>query len=197
MAGTSTRDHLIEVGVALMHRNGYNATGLNEILAEAQVPKGSFYHHFGSKEEFAVAVLNQYASREAAHCEAVLSDAKLPPLKRLKRYFTELIRIYGQKGEIPGCLMGKFSLEAAEHSTILRKHLSGSFSHWQQGVAQALRQAVEKEELPPDTDPESLAAFLLNSWQGALIRSLAENSDDPLKTFLHYAFDSLLSNKST
>ena len=57
---------------------------------------------------------------------------------------------------------------------------------------EVLRQAIEKKELPPDTDPESLAAFLLNSWQGALVRSLAEKSDDPLKTFMHYAFDSLL-----
>ncbi|QMV19125.1 TetR family transcriptional regulator [Granulicella sp. 5B5] len=196
MATQTTRDHLIDVGVTLMHRNGYHATGLNEILASAQVPKGSFYHYFGSKEDFAVAVLERYAARVGEHCETVLSDTNLPPLKRLRRYFAELIKIYGQKGDIPGCMVGKFSLEAADHSTILRKHLSGSFNHWQHGLSAVLRQARDQKELPPDADPDSLAGFLINSWQGALLRSLAEKSDDPLKTFLHYTFDSLLSHKS-
>ncbi len=56
----STRDHLLDVGVELMHRNGYKATGLTEILQAAGVPKGSFYHHFGSKEDFAAAALEKY-----------------------------------------------------------------------------------------------------------------------------------------
>ena len=48
MSEKSTRDHLVEVGQELMHRRGYNATGLSDILRAADVPKGSFYHHFGS-----------------------------------------------------------------------------------------------------------------------------------------------------
>jgi len=60
MATKSPRDHLIDVGVGLMHQNGYNATGLTDILKAADVPKGSFYHHFGSKEDFAAAALERY-----------------------------------------------------------------------------------------------------------------------------------------
>ena len=192
MAGKSTRDHLIDVGVELMHQHGYKATGLIEILHAANVPKGSFYHHFSSKEDFAVAALGRYAAREAEHCESILGDAKTPPLKRLKRYFTDLIRIYGQKGSIPGCLMGRFSLEAAEESPLLRQHLSTWFGNWQRGIASVIRQAVEKKDLRVETDPELLAGFLINSWQGALVRSLAEKSDAPLKSFMRYTFDQLL-----
>src|SRR5215471_9072048 len=81
MTAKSTREHLIDVGLGLMHQNGYNATGLTDILKAADVPKGSFYHHFGSKEEFAAAALNEFAAREREHAAAVLGDLKTPPMK--------------------------------------------------------------------------------------------------------------------
>lgn len=192
MAEKSTREQLIDAGVRLMHRHGYTATGLTEILESAGVPKGSFYHHFGSKGEFAAAALAKYVSREAEHCEAVLSDAKVAPLKRLKRYFTELIKVYGQKGPIPGCMMGRFSLEVEELSSMLREQLSTSFGHWQQAIAGVIRQAIDERSLPAGTDAELLASFLLNSWQGALVRSQADKNDDALNGFMHYAFEVLL-----
>jgi TetR/AcrR family transcriptional regulator, transcriptional repressor for nem operon len=196
MAEKSTRDHLIDVGLELMHQNGYNATGLTEILKAADVPKGSFYHHFGSKEDFAAAALARYTSREAEHSAAVLGASKVPPLKRLKRYFTDLMKMYGQSGEIPGCMMGRFSLEIAAQNPQLRKQISASFTHWQHAIATVLEQAAAQNELPANTDPESLAGFLLNSWEGALLRSQAEKSDAPLESFMRITFDRLLTKES-
>jgi TetR/AcrR family transcriptional repressor of nem operon len=187
----STRDHLLDVGVELMHRNGYNATGLSDILKAADVPKGSFYHHFSSKEDFAAAALAQYVAREGEHAASVLNNLKLPPLKRLKRYFTDLTRTCGQAGEIPGCMMGRFSLEMAVESPQLRKLISDSFAGWQRKIAAVVQEAVEHKQLPSDTEPEPLAGFLLNSWEGALLRSQAEKNDAPLETFLRYALDAL------
>ncbi len=191
MTEKSTREHLIDVGLGLMHQNGYNATGLNDVLKAADVPKGSFYHHFGSKEDFAAAALERYGMRERAHAASILNDATVPPLKRLRRYFSDLARIYGQKGAIPGCMMGRFSLEMAEVSPTLRKQISTTFNHWQQTIAMVIQQAIVQKELPADTDPESLAGFLLNSWEGALLRSQAEENDAPLEIFQRHALDAL------
>ena len=195
MTAKSTRDHLIDVGLELMHKHGYQATGVTEILKSADAPKGSFYHHFSSKEDFAAAALERYVTREAEHSAAVLNDSKTPPLKRLKRYFNDLIKIAGQSGPIPGCMMGRFTLEIADESPQLRKRISTSFAHWQHVIAKVVEQAVTRKELPADTDPESLAGFLLNSWEGALLRSQAQKSDAPLETFMHYVFDGLLKKK--
>jgi len=196
MSARSTRDHLIDVGLGLMHQNGYNATGLTDILKAADVPKGSFYHHFGSKEEFAAAALERYGMREREHAAAVLNDVTTPPLKRLRRYFSDLGKTYGQKAAIPGCMMGRFSLEITEESPLLRKQISASFDHWQHTIATVIRQAVAQKEVPADADPESLAGFLLNSWEGALLRSQAEKSNAPLETFMHFVFDGLLMKES-
>ena len=191
MSAKSTRDHLLDVGVELMHRNGYNATGISDILKAAEVPKGSFYHHFRSKEDFAAAALARYVAHEGEHAARVLTDSRMPPLKRLKRYFADLAKTYGQAGEIPGCMMGRFSLEMAVESPQLRKLLSASFAGWQQKIAAVVQEAVEEKELPSDTEPESLAGFLLNSWEGALLRSQAEKNDAPLEIFIRYALDAL------
>ena len=195
MAAKSTRDHLIDTGLKLMHQHGYNATGLTEILTAADVPKGSFYHHFGSKEDFAAAALERYTTREAEHAAEVLGGSKTAPLKRLKRYFTDLVKTYGQKGAIPGCMMGRFSLEVAEANPQLRKQISGTFAHWQHTIATVIQQAMAQEELAADTDPESLAGFLLNSWEGALLRSQAEKSDAPLEVFMQLVFGQLLKKR--
>ena len=196
MATKSTRDHLIDTGLKLMHRNGYNATGLTEILKEADVPKGSFYHHFGSKEDFAAAALERYTAREATHAASVLIDSRMSPLKRLKHYFMDLVKFYGQKGAIPGCMMGRFSLEIAAANPQLRKQISATFTHWQHMIATVIEQAVAQKELPTGTDPESLAGFLLNGWEGALLRSQAEANDSPLEIFMQIAFDQLLKKHS-
>jgi TetR/AcrR family transcriptional regulator, transcriptional repressor for nem operon len=191
-ASSSTRDHLIGVGLELMRKHGYGATGLQEILHAAGVPKGSFYHHFGSKEEFTAAVIERYFTLEAKHVDMVLNNTRRAPLKRLRRYFEELIQMSGQSAPIAGCLLGSLSLEVADASPLLQSCLSFSFTHWQAAIASVLREAVEKGELPQSTKPESLAGFLLNSWEGALLRSQADKSDAPLNDFLRFVFDDLL-----
>jgi TetR/AcrR family transcriptional regulator, transcriptional repressor for nem operon len=196
MAARSTRGHLIEVGEKLMRQHGYNATGLTDILKVADVPKGSFYHHFGSKEDFAAAALERYVARGAEHSATVLNDSRTPLLKRLKRYFLDLMKTAGQNGSIPGCMIGRFTLEIVAENPRLGKQTSAAFVRWQHTIATAIQQAVAQKDLPAGTDPESLAGFLLNSWEGALLRSQAEKNNAPLDTFVRYVFDGLLAKQS-
>ena len=179
-----------------MRKRGYGATGVQEVLDAAGVPKGSFYHHFGSKEEFAAAVLERYVALEDKHCREVLGNTRQRPLRRLRRYFDDLMRTAGQSGSTQGCLMGSLSLEIAAASRLLQASLSSNFTHWQSGIASVLLEAVEKGDLPKSTRPEALAGFVLNSWEGALLRSQADRSDCPLKDFLYYMFDEILVDKS-
>jgi TetR/AcrR family transcriptional repressor of nem operon len=189
---TSTRNRLIDAGLEGMRRHGYGATGLQEILQAAGAPKGSFYHHFGSKEGFTVAVIERYAAIAGKHCQEVLGNTRQAPLNRLRRYFEDLIRTAGPSAPIPGCLIGSLSLEIAGASPRLQGCLSTSFAGWQATIANILREAVERGDLPESTRPESLADFILNIWEGSLLRSQAENSDAALKGFLNYVFGALL-----
>ena len=84
---TTTRDKIIASGTQAIIGKSYNAVGLNEILAVAGVPKGSFYHFFKSKEDFGVAVVEYFAARAAEHLRTVLRDASRLPLARLRHWF--------------------------------------------------------------------------------------------------------------
>jgi len=192
MREQTTKDQLLEVGLRRIHADGYASTGLNELLAEANIPKGSFYHHFASKEAFAEQVLQLYAQREGQRVAQFLIGDK-PPLKRLRKYFEELISAYGQTAAISGCLLGNLSQEMAPHSDMLQSQLRDAFAGWQSAIAGILREAIERGDLAKSSKPEKLAAFLINSYEGALIRSKADRSNKALDTFLHYAFDELLS----
>lgn len=188
----STRDHFIDVGLQLMQEKGYEATGLQEILAGAGMPKGSFYHHFGNKEEFGREVIARYTSREAERCARVLTESKGTPLARLRRYFKELSQVFGPGGSINGCMVGRLSLDGAARSDLLRYQLDLTFAGWQKAIEQTLRNAKSTGELTTEQSAASLAAFLVNGWEGALLRSQTEQSDAALRNFQQIVFDRLL-----
>jgi TetR/AcrR family transcriptional regulator, transcriptional repressor for nem operon len=75
---------------------------------------------------------------------------------------------------------------------LLQDCLSSGFTRWQALIASVLQEAIEKGELPKFTKPEALAGFVLNSWEGALLRSQADRSDTPLEDFLNYMFEGIL-----
>jgi TetR/AcrR family transcriptional regulator, transcriptional repressor for nem operon len=192
MTTSSTRDHLLAIGLQQMHSNGYTATGVKEILDLAGVPKGSFYHYFPSKEAFTEEVLLLYATAEGQRLQSILIDGKQPPLKRLRKYFEVLTAVYETSGPVAGCFLGNLSLEVADQNPRLQSLLSTAFSNWQQGITATLREAATQGDLPKALKPDDLAAYLLNSWEGALLRMKADKSHAALHNFLHYTFNVLL-----
>ena len=192
MEAQNTRNHLLQVGLRRIHAMGYASTGVKEILDDADVPKGSFYHHFASKEAFAKEVLELYVRGENERAEKILRDGKAAPLKRLRRYFEELIAVYGPTASISGCMVGNLSLEMADHSDSIQSLLHLSFSNWQTGIADILQEAIDRGDLAKWNKPQELASFLLNSYEGALLRSKADRSSKPLENFLHFTFNVLL-----
>jgi TetR/AcrR family transcriptional regulator, transcriptional repressor for nem operon len=194
MSKQPTREHLIDVGLELIRAAGYTATGINQILQSADVPKGSFYHHFSSKDEFVMEVIRRYAAGEQERAERLLGDTSVSPLKRLRRYFRDLIATYGRQGGpmISGCLLGNLSLEVAGQNDEIRSLLKQAFDGWQNALARTVREAIEKKELPRTARADDLAALLVNGWEGAQVRAKSEQNDKPLTLFLDYAFDGLL-----
>jgi TetR/AcrR family transcriptional regulator, transcriptional repressor for nem operon len=172
---------------------GYMDAGVNQILAAAKVPKGSFYHHFTTKDEFVLEVIDRYAAGEQQRWERLLYQPAGSPLKRLRAYFNDLIKTYGVRGgSIAGCLLGNMSLEVAGQNPEIRALLIRAFDAWQDAVARTVQEAVERHELPQTVMPEDIGALLVNGWEGAQVRAKALQSDAPLELFFRNAFDVLL-----
>ena len=101
----STKQRLIDAGLRMLLQHGYNSLGIQALLDETDTPKGSFYHHFKDKEDFALQVLDAYMTAVHAGLDACLLDQTLPPLARIRRFFEMTQESYRQEGYL-GCLMG-------------------------------------------------------------------------------------------
>jgi TetR/AcrR family transcriptional regulator, transcriptional repressor for nem operon len=189
---TDTREILIEQGLKALLDNGYDGTGIGPILKSAGVPKGSFYHFFESKEAFASAVLETYAERYRNARNDILSDRSRPPIDRLRRYFDYLERLFDEDG-VHGCLFGRLSQSAAPRSDNFRRKLNQAFAQWQEDLAHVLQEAQDRGELSPELDPDQTAAFLIDAYEGALVRAKVEEDTAPLRRFTSIMLERLLS----
>lgn len=187
-----TRENLIRAGTRLLHQTGYSATGVKDIVDAAKVPKGSFYNHFTSKEAFGADVVDFYFGRGLPVMREMLGDQGVPPLDRLKTYFDQRIQWFASSGFVRGCLMGNLSLEVADQSTLIRERLAMHFQVWSQLFEDCIAQAQAAGSVRNALPAPLLAQYLLDSWEGALLRMRVEKSIAPLERFVAVTFKSLL-----
>jgi len=192
MSKGTTRDVLLDAGQRIFLERGYNHSGIEAILREAGVPKGSFYHYFGSKEDFGLQVLNRFADGHNAQLEQYLGDTTLSPLTRLRRLSEAVCERLERLQCRNGCMVGDLSLEMAEQSEVFRSRLDEIFRAWAVRIEACLRDAQAAGELPAGMDVGELAEFWLNSWEGAVLRAKTIRNTAPLKTFLNLMFEFVL-----
>ncbi|PSB12106.1 TetR family transcriptional regulator [Pleurocapsa sp. CCALA 161] len=192
MKRISKRQELICVGSNLIAQRGFNAASINEILSKAGVPKGSFYYYFASKEEFGLAIIDDFASKCQKQLESCLENEQFSPLTRLRNYF-ELKIIDLKSGDcIDGCLIGNLAQELSAQNELFRDRLQQIFTSWEQSFAQCLDAAQAKGELDIHDHSGLLAKFILSSWEGAILQAKVERSIVPVETFVLILFERLL-----
>lgn len=183
MARPSLREKIIESGVQTLHERGYAGAGVREVTADAGVPQGCFTNHFRSKEAFGAVVLERYHDRTQAIMDATLRDAARKPVERIDAYFDAITAWLEANGWRFGCLVGNLSLEVAEGSGLLRGKLAEVSASLTGAFADAVRSAQNAGEVRRDLDAEDVAATLLASWQGAMMRMKVDRSPEPLERF--------------
>lgn len=184
---STSRQRLLEEGVALLLRHGYSDLGLAALLEATDLPKGSFYHHFASKEDFGLQVVDLYMQEVhdgLAHC---LEDPATPPLQRVRRFFELSAEKYRTQGNL-GCLLGGLGQELSGISEVFRRRVEDCFRAIEARLARCLALAVERGELPRHADPRAMAELLVNCWEGAALRSRLRRDPAPLTEMLDFYF---------
>jgi TetR/AcrR family transcriptional repressor of nem operon len=171
----------------MLLEHGYHDLGIQALLAATSTPKGSFYHHFTDKEDFALQVIDQYMQQVHAGLDACLQDASRPPLARVRRFFELTQQSYRKEGYM-GCLLGGLGQELSGVSDVFREKIDGCFSAIAARLAVTLEQARAMGDLPADSDTRRLAALLVDCWEGAALRSRLRGSAAPLKAMLDFYF---------
>src|SRR6476659_2943330 len=147
MARHSLRDNILDAGLKVMFRSGYNGSSVRDIVAAAGAPQGSFTNHSRSKEAFACEVLDRYFAYVKGLVGEALNDASLSPRDRLKRYLDIITGKLECNQWSRGCLIGDLSLEAPPHSEQLRTHLEAIFQEWRAPFAACIAEAQAAGEI--------------------------------------------------
>jgi len=184
-ARNDKRDLILAKGAQVMTRRGYHGTGVLEIVQAAGIPKGSFYHYFASKEDFALQALEHLYLPRLERYQAALLESPLSPRARILGYYADLIAYFARQ-ECPEyhCFIGSLSFEMAELSQPIGQQVEAILLRSVRVLADCLEQACAASELDADTDCLALAEFIGNAWEGALLRMKVGRSVTPLKIFL-------------
>ena len=189
MARPSLREKLASSAVDTLHTHGFNGCSIQDITDAAGVPKGSFFNHFENKEDLAIDALRRYL--EGTRADLLFEDG-VAPLQRLKNHFAFLSERLTGFGFERGCMLGLFASEMAQEYPRMREELHAVFSKWCEAVASVLREAQTAGDIDPRHDPDQLARFLVNAWEGATIRLKIDRDRSPIDDFFQTAFKVLL-----
>lgn len=187
----ATRQRILDRGVVALKEGGYHGTGLKEVLEKIEVPKGSFYHYFESKEHFGAEVIRHFSEKIGERLDACLEDPTCDALDSLKGFFRDEIVQHEREGRL-GCLIGNLGAELGNHPELCRQALSEGYSVMVSRFERALERAQEAGHIREDISPHELANFLINGWEGALLRMKVERSVQPLKRFTKLYFEEFL-----
>lgn len=180
---SETRNALVRAGVVALTEKGFSATGIDEILHRSNVPKGSFYHYFGSKEAYGSELIDSYAAYFAKRLDAVFLDGSKTPLDRVRAFTIGADAGMARFGYARGCLVGNLGQEMNVLPEAFRAQLVDVLSDWQRRTAECLRDAMAAGQIAPTHDCDQLAAFFWIGWEGAVLRAKLERNGEPLRTF--------------
>lgn len=185
-----TKQRLLDAGLVMLLEHGYNDLGIQALLEATGTPKGSFYHHFKDKEDFALQVVARYMHGVHAGLDSCLEDTSRPPLERVRLFFETTQEHYRNEGYM-GCLLGGLGQELSGVSEVFRRKIEECLSEIVEQVTTCLEEAKERGDIPSRADARRLASLLVDCWEGAALRSRLRRDAAPLDAMLDFYFSAV------
>ena len=170
MKTNDTRQHILDVGYQLVVSKGFTNVGLSELLKTADVPKGSFYHYFKSKEQFGEALINDYFADYSQRIHDLFADQHGTAYQRLMRYWQYWHEQSEGQCHAQRCLVVKLSAEVADLSDAMRIALLNGANAIIHAIAQCIEQGVNEGSIYVQHS-QLTAELLYNLWIGASLLS--------------------------
>lgn len=179
---SDAKERILSAAQALIELRGYSALGVAEICKAAGVPKGSFYYFFTSKEELALAVIDEHWAGQHGNWTRILRNDD-PPLQRLRQLFeaTEADQRAGQQscGTVSGCLFGNLTLEMSNQTETLRERLQQIFESQVDMVEKVIIEARERGEVTA-ADAHEAARSVVAQLEGQVLFAKLYNNTQRL-----------------
>lgn len=161
-----TREKILEAAFHEIHRHGFQAASVANILEDTGLTKGALYHHFPAKHDLGLAVVDEVVGR-------ILEEAVFRPLRegtKPLRALQEILRTKRDKPEVIelGCPLNNLMQEMSPLDEQFRKRLNALMRRWQDTVAEALRRGQKLGQVRKDVDCTAAALFIISAWEGCV-----------------------------
>jgi TetR/AcrR family transcriptional repressor of nem operon len=186
MTKTKTREEIIRKGAELIHAQGFNATGLQQILQTVGIPKGSFYFYFKSKEDFGLEIIDYFSAMISGILAHYLGDKKMPPVKRLEKLLEFFENAFQQNGHTMGCPIGNLSLELAGTNERLRVHLKDVIESLIAQIEACLEEARRDKSIPASLNTADAARLIFYGFEGSILHMKVVKNIEPFRAFRSY-----------
>ena len=180
------KEDILETGYHILRKNGYHRVGINEILKEAGIPKGSFYNFFESKEDFAAQVIDQYGKRNREWISDLMAK-DTSPYTSIKNFYKYLIDLNEQDEFRSGCLVNMMSNETGRLYEKLAKVADDSFKSWLDVIAETIKKGQDSGEITKQYSAYDLAEFLHTGLYGTFSRMKVTRSRDAMDQWYEMA----------
>jgi len=178
------KELILLAGMEVMKRQGYNGTGVKDIVDAAGVPKGSFYNYFESKEQFAIDAIDYSAAEGQVYAQSILGDKARCPLERIHAFFISGVNNAKANNFTTGCFLGNMCQEMADSSQVICLKLDSLLSSKTRLIASVISEGQDLAVIPSVIDANTAAEFIFNAWEGSLMRAKASKSSVPLDAFM-------------
>ena len=174
---------ILAAGYQLIATKGFNNVGLSELLKIAEVPKGSFYYYFKSKEHFGEELIKDYFSRYLLTIDALFTNCKLSGYERLMKYWLTWAETQGTSCTEKKCLVVKLGAEVADLSEPMRIALQSGAKSVTEKIALCVQVGIDDGSIDPNIQLH-MADSLYHLWLGASIVAKLQKDKMPLTSAL-------------
>ncbi|OFW57289.1 MAG: hypothetical protein A2V52_08530 [Actinobacteria bacterium RBG_19FT_COMBO_54_7] len=189
--GDLTRKRIVDSATNLIYEKGYAATTVDDVIRQADATKGSFYHHFSSKEELGRAVIDNASSYIAQRIGKVLDRERSSPLRRIEIILGEIQRIVESAGCERGCIIGNLALEMSQRYEEFRAGVAEVFKSWSSSIASQLDEMKAAGLLSADFDGNAYADFAIAAVEGGIMMSKLTRDPSPMRNSISFVLETL------
>ncbi|MFI8171642.1 TetR/AcrR family transcriptional regulator [Streptomyces sp. NPDC086081] len=179
---TDARRSILDAARQIMAHKGYSAVGLNEVLAQAGVPKGSFYHYFASKDAFGEALLQTYFEQYLADMDRTLAQPGQSGAERLMAYWQSWREAQSVDDCQGQCLVVKLAAEVSDLSEPMRLALMQGTDAIIDRLERTIASGLTDGSIAIEGAPRDMARGLYDMWLGASVMTKIRRNLGPLDT---------------
>ncbi len=175
------KSKLVETAAELIYRQGWNATGINQILTVAQVPKGSFYYYFHSKEELGVAIVKFHGQKLQETYRCTLLSEQLTGRQALEAFFEWLLALQRRNEWRLGCPVGSFTNEVADNTEKIAQACREVLTEMIAAISSAIARGQLDRTVTSQSNAQELGVFVASVMQGGLLLMKSTHEETPLR----------------